>query len=95
VAHTFIAKRPDGIPDEPRADRPRTVGDAEIERVIVWTLESTRRDATHWRVRSMGKASGRTPRTIHRIWARGIPQETRPFVYVSFHSAVKYRYGAQ
>jgi hypothetical protein len=38
------------------------------ERVIVRTLESTPRDATHWSVRSMAKATGITPTTIHRIW---------------------------
>jgi transposase len=64
----FIEKRLDGILDEPRPGRPRKVRDAEIERVIVRTLESTPRDATHWSVRSMAKASGMTPTTVHRIW---------------------------
>jgi transposase len=64
----FVEKRLDGILDEPRPGRPRQVGDAEIERVIVRTLESTPRDATHWSVRSMAKAKGITPTTIHRIW---------------------------
>jgi transposase len=64
----FVEKRLDGILDEPRPGRPRKVGDAEIERVIVRTLESTPRDATHWSVRSMAKATGITPTTIHRIW---------------------------
>jgi transposase len=64
----FIEKRLDGILDEPRSGRPRKVGDAEIERVIVRTLESTPRDATHWSVRSMAKASGLKPNTIYRIW---------------------------
>jgi transposase len=40
----------------------------DIERVIVRTLESTPRDATHWSVRSMAKAAGITPTTVHRIW---------------------------
>ena len=43
----FIEKRLDGILDEPRPGRPRKVRDADIERVIVRTLESTPRDATH------------------------------------------------
>lgn len=64
----FIEKRLDGILDEPRAGRPRKVGDAEIERVIVRTLESTPRDATHWSVRSMAKASGLKPNMVYRIW---------------------------
>jgi transposase len=64
----FIERRLDGILDEPRAGRPRKVGDADIEGVIIRTLESTPRDATHWSVRSMAKASGITPTTVHRIW---------------------------
>lgn len=64
----FIEKRLDGILDEPRSGRPRKVGDEQIERVIVRTLESTPRDATHWSVRSMAKASGLKPNTIYRIW---------------------------
>jgi transposase len=64
----FVAKRLDGILDEPRPGRPRKVGDADIERVIVRTLESTPRDATHWSVRSMAKATGIMPTTVYRIW---------------------------
>ena len=32
------------------------------------TLESTPADATHWSVRSLAKATGMPPTTIHRIW---------------------------
>jgi transposase len=64
----FVQNRLDGLLDEPRPGRPRKVADAEIERVIVRTLESIPRDATHWSVRSMAKATGMTPTTIHRIW---------------------------
>jgi transposase len=64
----FVGKRLDGILDEPRPGRPRKVGDSEIERVIVRTLESTPRDATHWSVRSMAKATGIRPTTVYRIW---------------------------
>ena len=64
----FVAKRLDGILDEPRPGRPRKVGDADIERVIIRTLESTPRDATHWSVRSMAKAAGIKPTTVYRIW---------------------------
>jgi transposase len=64
----FITKRLDGIVDEPRPGRPRKVGDSEIERVVVRTLESTPRDATHWSVRSMAKATGIKPTTVYRIW---------------------------
>ena len=37
----FVSKRLDGLLDEPRPGAPRTINDAEVERVIALTLEST------------------------------------------------------
>jgi transposase len=64
----FIDHRLDGLLDEPRPGAPRKISDADVERVVVQTLESTPRDATHWSVRSMAKESGMSPTTVHRIW---------------------------
>ncbi len=64
----FVDKRLDGLLDEPRPGAPRKISDNDVERVIVTTLESTPRDATHWSVRSMAEATGMTPAAIHRIW---------------------------
>jgi hypothetical protein len=47
---------------------PRTVKDEQIESIIVRTLESTPRDATHWSTRSMAEASGLSHMSIQRIW---------------------------
>ena len=47
----FIAKRLDGLLDEPRPGAPRQIGDAQVERVITLTLESTPSQATHWSTR--------------------------------------------
>jgi transposase len=58
----------DGLHDEPRPGRPRKLGDAEIERVIVKTLEEAPRDATHWSTRSMAQASGLSQTAVSRIW---------------------------
>jgi len=44
----FVARGLDGLHDEPRPGAPRTVSDAQVERVIVKTLEETPADATHW-----------------------------------------------
>jgi hypothetical protein len=41
----FVAKRLDGLLDEPRPGAPRTVTDAAVERVVTLTLETTPRDA--------------------------------------------------
>ena len=58
----------DGLSDEPRSGRPRAVTDADVERVITLTLESTPRDATHWSTRSMAQRSGLSHTTVSRIW---------------------------
>jgi transposase len=64
----FVTGRLDGLLDEPRPGAPRKVSDADVERVVVQTLETTPRDATHWSVRSMAKTTGISPTTVHRIW---------------------------
>ena len=64
----FLAKRLDGVVDEPRPGAPRTVTDADVERVLTQTLETTPPDATHWSTRSMAQASGLSRSTVHRIW---------------------------
>ena len=71
----------DGLHDEPRPGRPRKIGDADVERVIVKTLEEAPRDATHWSTRSMANASGLSQTAVSRIWrAFGLkPHQTESF----------------
>lgn len=64
----FVHHRVAGLLDEPGCGAPRTVEDEQIEEIIVRTLESTPRDATHLSTRSMAEASGRSHMTIQRIW---------------------------
>jgi transposase len=64
----FVRHRAGGLLDEPRCGAPRAVQDAQIDAVIVRTLESTPRDATHWSTRAMAEASGLSHMTIQRIW---------------------------
>jgi len=64
----FIERRLEGLLDEPRPGGPRRIRDADVERVIVKTLESKPRDATHWSTRSMAQATGLSQSTISRIW---------------------------
>jgi transposase len=58
----------DGLTDDPRPGRPRTVTDAKVEVVIVKTLESAPKDATHWSTRSMAREVGLTQSAVSRIW---------------------------
>jgi hypothetical protein len=64
----LVARRLDGLLDEPRPGAPRQVGDAQIERVVRLTLESTPAAATHWSTRAMAKRSGLSQTMISRIW---------------------------
>jgi transposase len=64
----FVDRRLDGLLDEPRPGTPRKVSDAEVERVLTMTLESTPKDATHWSTRSLAAASGLSRSTVGRIW---------------------------
>ena len=64
----FIARRLDGLQDEPRPGKPRSITDEDVERVIVKTLEETPPDATHWSTRSMAQAVGMNQTAITRIW---------------------------
>jgi transposase len=64
----FLKTRMEGLYDEPRPGAPRKVSDAEIEQVVIQTLESTPRGQTHWSTRGLAKATGLSRMTISRIW---------------------------
>jgi len=64
----FATQRLDGLLDEPRPGTPRKIGDDEIAETIRLTLETAPPGATHWSLRSMARAVGYAPSTIHRIW---------------------------
>lgn len=77
----FLSQRLDGLLDEPRPGAPRTITDADVERVLARTLETLPRDATHWSTRAMAQASGLSQSAISRIWrAFGLqPHRTETF----------------
>lgn len=65
----FVQDGIEGLTDEYRAGRPRTVSDAQVAQVIERTLNTTPKDATHWSIRSMAAETGLSHTTIRRIWA--------------------------
>jgi transposase len=64
----FLNKRLDGLLDEPRPGTPRRLSDAEVERVLTMTLESTPKQASHWSTRSLAATAGLSRSSVHRIW---------------------------
>jgi transposase len=64
----FLARRLDGLLDEPRPGVPRKITDADVERVLTTTLESTPRDATQWSTRSLAQQCDMSQTAIVRIW---------------------------
>ncbi len=64
----FLARRLDGLTDEPRPGPPRTITDAHVEAVVTKTLESKPANATHWSTRGMANATGLSQTAISRIW---------------------------
>lgn len=64
----FAEKGIDGLHDEPRPGKPRSITDEDVERVIVKTLEGSPPNATHWSTRQMAGATGMSQTAVSRIW---------------------------
>jgi transposase len=77
----FLKTRLEGLYDEPRPGAPRKITDAQVEQIVIQTLESTPRAQTHWSTRGLARATGLSRMTISRIWrAFGLqPHRTETF----------------
>ena len=64
----FLARRLDGLADEPRPGVPRTITDAQVKEVVVRTLEETPEGATHGSKRELAWQVGISATSVHRIW---------------------------
>jgi len=60
--------RLDGLNDEHRSGRPRTIRDEQVQQVIDRALQSKPDDSSHWSTRQMSKATGVSPASVQRIW---------------------------
>jgi len=65
----FVTDRLDGLGDQPRPGRPRTISDEQVEQVVTATLEQEPSDGgTHWSTRMMAAKAGLTQTAVSRIW---------------------------
>ena len=78
----YSRDRLDGLDDEPRPGAPRKITDDMVEDVVVATLETTPKYATHWSTRLMAAHTGIDRTTVSEIWRafRLNPRRTETFI---------------
>ena len=64
----YQAYRLAGLTDAPRAGRPRSVDDEQVQHIVDKVRQSKPDNATHWSVRQMSREAGVSPATVQRIW---------------------------
>lgn len=64
----FAADRLEGLGDAPRPGAARKIGDDVVEAIVVETLETTPKDATHWSTRGLAAKHGISRQTVSEIW---------------------------
>jgi len=64
----FAERRIEGLDDEPRSGRPRTICDERVHEAVTRTLETKPKDATHWSTRTLAEELGLSQSTVSRIW---------------------------
>lgn len=66
--HRFAADRLEGLVDAPRPGAARTITDDIVEAVVVETLETAPKDATHWSTPAMAERHGIGRQPVSEIW---------------------------
>jgi putative transposase len=64
----FLDRRVQGLYDELRPGRPRSIEDEQVAALLKRTLSRKPKAATHWTVRAAARASGISKSTVHRLF---------------------------
>jgi putative transposase len=64
----FLQQRVQGLYDELRPGRPRSIADEQVAALLKRTLSRKPKAATHWTVREAARASGLSKSTVHRLF---------------------------
>jgi putative transposase len=65
----FVTRGIEGLYDECRSGRPRSINDERIAEVVSKTLHSKPKGTTQWSCRDMAEASGVSKSTVQRVWS--------------------------
>jgi putative transposase len=65
----FVSGGVEGLYDELRSGRPRSIEDERIAELVNKTLQSKPEGETQWSCRGMAKATGLSKSTVHRVWS--------------------------
>lgn len=65
----FVSRGLEGLYDEVRSGRPRSIDDERIAELVNKTLQSKPEGETHWSCRGMAKATGLSKSTVQRVWS--------------------------
>jgi putative transposase len=65
----FVRKGIEGLYDEYRSGRPRSIDDERIAAMVNKTLRSKPKGTTHWSTRDMAERTGISKSTVQRVWS--------------------------
>jgi putative transposase len=65
----FVQRGIEGLYDEYRSGRPRSIEDEQISQLVKKTLHSKPRSATQWSCRDMAQVTGISKSSVQRVWS--------------------------
>ena len=65
----FVSRGLEGLYDEYRSGRPRSIDDERIAELVNTTLKSKPEGATQWSCRGMAETTGLSKSTVQRVWS--------------------------